>query len=222
MRKQLLRAVLIGLILLVPGAVFAVADGSASSEPAPSDVSPSDIPPYDTFPQALGGFYGPFSGSGIHYHRWFGDTGLHANFGVIYVPFGTDMWWDGGTTLDYSLGAEYQRRVYGEVFAPWLTGSLYVFAALRHRGYIPVILVAEGYYADPEDPNTWVDPVFELGTYQAELTVGAGIGVELILFRHLSLPVEFGYGANWTVTEPDLADAFAVGPNLQVGLRYRY
>jgi len=181
-----------------------------------------DPPPYEAFPQSLGGFYGEFSGAGIHYHRWIGSDAFHVNAGIVYVPFSVDDWWFAGTTLDYAVGGEYQRRVYGEAFASWLAGSLYLFVGAQHRGYIPVNLIAEGYYVDPEDPESYVDPVYEVGTYQAAVSTGAGIGVELILFRHLSVPLEFGYGAAWTITEASLADAFLIGPGFQVGLRYRY
>jgi hypothetical protein len=178
--------------------------------------------PYEAFPSALGGFYGPFSGVGLHYHQWIGADAYHITAGIVYVPFGSDDWWTPETTLDYSVGGEYQRRVYGDVFASWLAGSLYVFVGGHHHGYIPVNLVEEGYLEDPEDPESFVDPVYEVGTYQAQISTGVGIGVELIFFRHLSIPVEFGYGAAWTVTEPNIADAFTVGPGIQAGVRYRY
>jgi len=177
--------------------------------------------PWEDFPSALGGFYGPFSGTGLHYHRWIGDNGFHVTGGIVYVPFEQDTWWY-GNVLDYAFGGEYQRRVYGEAFTSWLAGSLYLFAGGQHRGYIPVVLIAEGYEVPGSDPVVWVDDVYGVGVYHAELTVGAGIGVEIILFRHFSVPVEFGYGGTWTITEPDLAAAFSVGPNVQTGLRYRY
>jgi hypothetical protein len=198
--------VLLAVLLLVAGTVLA------------QDITP----PYETFPEALGGFYGPFSGSGLHYHRWLGDNGFHVSGGIIYVPFGQADWWFGDNTLDYVLGGEYQRRVYGEAFTRWLAGSLYLFAGAMHRGYIPVELVAEPYEIPGSDPPEWVDAVYEVGSYQAEITAGAGIGIELILFGHFSFPLEFGYGVTWTPTVPNLPDALSVGPDIQTGLRYRY
>ena len=180
------------------------------------------VPPYESFPQALGGFYGPFSGSGLHYQKWLGENGFHVTGGIVYVPYDDSDWWYAGTTLDYSVGGEFQRRVYGEAFTDWLAGSLYLFAGGMHRGYIPIVEVAAAYFSVPGDETTWVDAVYAVGSFQAEVSVGAGIGMELILFRHFSLPLEFGYGAIWTVTEPAFADAFTVGPNVQTGLRYRY
>lgn len=185
----------------------------------PAEESP---PPFEAYPQALGGFFGPISGTGLHYHRWVGRDAFSIAGGIIYVPYDdTDP--SGfyssvvGTTLDYTIGAEYQRRVYGEAFTNWLAGSLYLFAGGRHRGYQPIVLVSGTPYDYETDP-----PVYGVGTYQAEVSAGFGIGVEVILFRHFSLPLEFGYGATWTMTEPDLAAAFVVEPLLQSGLRYRY
>jgi len=202
------RSVIVMVFLLLLGTAFVAAE--------------DDRRPDELFPEALGGFYGPFSGSGLHYHRWVGDNAFAVTGGIVYVPFDQADWWVNGTTLDYAIGGEFQRRVYGEAFTNWLAGSLYLFAGGMHRGYIPVVLLAEGYEVPDSDPPEYVDPVYGLGTYQAEVTVGAGIGVELILFRHFSVPLEFGYGATWTITEPDPASAFAVGPNVQTGLRYRY
>ena len=178
--------------------------------------------PYEAYPQALGGFYGPFSGTGLHYQNWIGTSGFHVNGGIVYVPLDDGGWWPSQTVLDYAVGGEYQRRVFGEAFTNWLAGSLYLFAGGQHRGYNPVEVVAEGYEIPDSDPVEWVDPVYGVGAYQAELSVGVGIGIELILFRHFSVPLEFGYGATWTVTEPAFADALSIGPNVQTGLRYRY
>jgi len=182
-------------------------------------------PPYETFPEALGGFAGQISGTGLHYHRWIGQNAFQVTGGILYIPFDpTDYYLYGlyDSTLDYSVGGEFQRRVYGEAFTNWLAGSLYLFAGGRHHGYIPINLVAEGYVVPASDPEEWVDPVFAVGTFQAEVTIGAGIGMELILFRHFSIPIEFGYGATWIMTEADLVDAFLVSPYGQSGFRYRY
>jgi hypothetical protein len=90
-----------------------------------------------------------------------------------------------------------------------------------HRGYIP-ILGSGGEEIPGTDPIEFTPYVEEAGTYAAVFTAGVGIGVELILFRHFSFPIEFGYGASWTATEPDLSAAFVVNLNVQSGLRYRY
>ncbi len=202
-------AVVIAFLLLFTGAVVA------------EDLAP----PYETFPEALGGSFGPISGSGLHYHKWIGRNAFQVTGGIIYVPFDpTDYYYYDlyESTLDYTIGGEFQRRVYGEAFTNWLAGSLYVFAGGRHRGYIPINLVVDGYVVPASDPEEWVEPVYAVGTFQADVTIGAGIGVELILFRHFSIPIEFGYGGTWIMTETDLTEAFLVNVYGQSGLRYRY
>ncbi|MFW6288680.1 MAG: hypothetical protein ACOC2Q_02765 [Spirochaetota bacterium] len=181
--------------------------------------------PYEAFPEALGISFGRITGTGLHYHRWSGPLGYGVSGGALYMPvpdssstIGPAMSpWGGYVLLDYSVGGALQRRVYGDVFTDWFTGSLYLFTGLSHRGYIPV----ETVYADP-DSETYVPPEYRIGSYAAELSTGIGIGIEIILFRHISVPAEFGYGATWTMTESDLADAFAVQLYGQTALRYRY
>ena len=204
---QFRRAVVVAAILLLSAGTV------AAEEPEQ---------PHEIFPEALGGFAGQISGTGLHYHKWIGQNAFQVTGGILYVPFDLTEEPLFDSTLDYSVGGEFQRRVYGEAFTNWLAGSLYLFAGARHHGYIPINLVAEGYVVPASDPEEWVDPVFAVGTFQAEVTIGAGIGMELILFRHFSIPIEFGYGATWIMTEADLVDAFLVSPYGQSGFRYRY
>ncbi len=171
--------------------------------------------PFRAFPNALGIAYGPISGTGLHYHRWAGDIGFQFAAGVLYLPPHEVTW--AQNMLDYVAGGAFQRRIYGDRFASWLAGSLYLFAGGNHRGFIPI----EIRHRDPgEDPP--LEPERVVGPFVAELTAGVGIGIEIILFRHLSVPVEFGYGATWTATEPELRNAFRVNLYGQTALRYRY
>ena len=174
-----------------------------------------ELPPYHAFPNALGIAYGPISGTGLHYHRWAGDTGFQFAAGVLYLP-PDDVTW-AQNMLDYVAGGAYQRRIYGDSFTGWLAGSLYLFAGGNHRGFIPIDIV----HRDPtDDPPAEPDRV--VGPFVAEATLGVGIGIEIILLRHISVPVEFGYGATWTMTEPELRNAFRVNLYGQTALRYRY
>jgi hypothetical protein len=174
---------------------------------AAQDQDASQQPPYETFPRALGAAFGPITGTGLHFHRWAGDVGFGLAGGIVYFPADTAP---GDSTLDYNVGGAVQWRVYGDRFADWLTGSLYVFGGGHHRGYIPVVYSGT-------DPR-----VAAGGSFQVELGVGVGIGIEIILFEHFSIPVEFGYGANWNATEANLAEAFLVQLYPQTALRYRY
>jgi hypothetical protein len=160
--------------------------------------------PQKMYPNALGAAFGPISGVGLHYHRWDGQTGWQVTGGIVYFPPGQGP---GETSLDYNLGAALQWQVYQDVFSPWLSGSLALFAGGNHRGYIPVTVSGS---------------TFSNGSYQAEFTLGPGVGIELVLFEHFSIPVEFGYGASWTATESNLSEAFRVQLYAQTALRYRY
>jgi len=174
-------------------------------------------PAYEEFPQALGFQYGEISASGLSYHVWRDSVGFQVAGGILYVPLQDDSWFD--RTLDYSVGTEMQLRVYGEDFASWLSGQLYGFAGLNHGGYIPVVEAKEGYTREDE---IWVPPELAAGSYVPTFGFGIGIGIEIILFRHFSIPVELGYGLEWTPTAETTAAQFNVNLRPQAGFRYRY
>lgn len=175
-------------------------------------------PAYEEFPEALGFQYGEISGTGLSYQAWRGAVGYQYAAGVIYMPLDGDSWLD--TTLDYAIGAEGQFRVYGEDFADWLSGQLYTFVGLGHRGYIPIETVSDGRYI--EDTDEYIEPVFATGNYTPVIGLGAGIGIEIILFRHFSVPIELGYGVKWEPTAGALDKQFHVDLYPQIGFRYRY
>jgi hypothetical protein len=173
-------------------------------------------PAYVEFPQALGFQFGVISGAGLSYHVWRDSLGFQVAGGIVYIPLSDDYWYD--RTLDYSVGTELQFRVYGEDFASWLSGQLYGFAGLNHGGYIPIVTVTEGYEVD----DYWIEPEFATGPYTPTFGFGLGIGIEIILFRHFSIPVELGYGLEWIPTAPTVQEQFNVNLRPQAGFRYRY
>ena len=153
--------------------------------------------------------------------------GFQLAVGGIYIPFSEyDYYlfttWP-PTTLDYSIGVELQFRVFGDAFTRWLTGQLYLFAGINHRGYIPVETITEDYLdeTDPDNP-IWVEPVMEPGVYTPVVGFGGGIGIEIIIFQHFSVPIELGYAVKWSPTIIDVASQFTLGLEPQVGFRYRY
>ncbi len=184
--------------------VFAVVVVALVSIVAP--LVAEDAPPFDRFPQALGVMFGPVSGSGLHYHVWRGVHGIGITGGIIYQPIDAELLWEVDNTLDYNIGIAYHRRLFGDNFATGLAGSLYLVAGGGHRGYIPVI---------GETSRTE-------GAYQADLNFGVGVGVEIILLSHISLPAEFLYGGTFTPTRVGGTDWLRIGPTGQLGLRYRY
>ena len=174
-------------------------------------------PAYEEFQQALGFQYGEISGTGLSYQIWREFLGFQVAGGIIYIPMEEEGWFD--RTLDYSVGTEIQVRVYGEDFASWLSGQLYAFAGLNHGGYIPVITIKEAFEISEDE---WLPPEYGIGLYTPTFGFGLGIGIEIILFRHFSIPVELGYGLEWLPTAETVPRQFRVNLYPQVGFRYRY
>jgi hypothetical protein len=185
------------------------------------------VPAYEIYPKSLGFQYGEISGTGLSHHWGEGTTGYQIAAGGIYVPYAPGDEYMGlsypPTTLDYTIGVEAQFRVYGDAFTNWLTGQLYLFAGLNHRGYIPLHTVAEE-YLDESNPamSVWVEPVYSAGVYTPVVGLGGGIGIELIFFTHFSIPIELGYAVQWSPTITNLAEQFTLNLIPQVGFRYRY
>lgn len=178
---------------------------------------------YQQFPEALGVFFGSASGMGLSYHAWLPDvpgSGVQVAAGVLYSPSAEDMiFW--GTILDYNVGFEYQRSVFGADFTDWLSGLLYLWAGVAHRGYIEQILINEAVY-DDETGDLISDAEFGEGPFRPTVSVGIGIGVEVILFRHFSFPAEVGYVATYDFSAADFRTGFSVTLTPQGGGRYRY
>ncbi len=138
---------------------------------------------------------------------------------MIYSPSAeSDLFW--GTYLDYTVGAEYQRSVYGEDFVDWLSGQLYLWAGVSHRGLIEEIELTPWEYAD--DGSVVREGEYGPGPYTPTITVGIGIGVEVILFRYFSFPMEVGYAATYTLTSGTIIDGLSISLIPQGGARYRY
>ena len=150
---------------------------------------------FEEYPSALGFAAGDLSGTGISYRHWFDiKTGFQITGGVLYRA---DEF--SGSTLDYTLGAELLRSMFAAEYAGWLHSQLYIFGALIHGGQIP-----------------------SGGSYIPGLGAGAGIGVELGLFRHFIMNLELGYGAFWENSGRTFADQLEVKLVPQIGLMYRY
>ena len=157
---------------------------------------------YKRYDQALGAQYGLISGSGISYQLRFGENALQVAFGFLYNGPGY------GSLLDYTVGVEFQHTLYGDDFQKGLGGQIYLFAGFNHSAYV------ENIYTEPD--------TFEVGPYIPLFTLGLGIGVEIILFQHFSIPVEFGYAASLNPREDGILNQLRVDLVPQVGLRYRF
>ena len=185
-------------------------------------------PVYTLYPTALGvsaNIWGD-GGAGLHYHHtagrwaWEGDVGLWYypdESGYEYSSTGEPVLQDIGS---YNLQFTLLYRVYEDAFADWFSGALYLFTAVQHTGYLERDVE---YGANPsENPlfdwDDFVSTADEI-RYAPSVGLGFGIGLEPVLFRHISLPLEFGLGGTWILGEPlpDFAGMFT-----KIGLRYRY
>lgn len=162
--------------------------------------------PMATYDQALGGAFGPIIGTGLSYQRWFDGVGLQTAFGATYSP--EDSWT--GDLLWYLTTVGLQRMLYHETFADWFAGGLYAFGGVSHRGVIPWVYPND--YDNPDAQPT-------VGAYEPYVAIGGGVGIESVLFRHFSIPVEFGLSVEWQIPSIIPSSAGFIGG---VGLRYRF
>lgn len=166
-------------------------------------------PAYELFPRAIGVFAigPPISEVGLQYQQWKGALGFQAMGGIYYNPLLSDT----GKSFDYWAEVEGLYRVYGGLFADWLSGQLYLWARIGHEGYIETV------YTSPPAGST-ASPTVTTSPYVPSLIGGLGIGLEVILFEHFSLPIEFGYEGSlpFGYGEP------IVSLSVSGGLRYRF
>lgn len=211
-----------GFLSLIIPFVFVVAIVAICTPVLAAEEVESGPKAFQEFPDALGVFFGPASGMGLSYHTWLPDapgSGLQVAFGVIYAADTASSFF-GQRILDYTVGFEYQRSVYGEDFASWLSGQLYLWGGIAHNGYINRIVTTDAVYGDTG--NLVSEAEYGVAPYTPTVTIGVGIGVEVILFRHFSFPVEVGYVATYNFGEETFAKGISVNLTPQGGARYRY
>ncbi len=140
---------------------------------------------------ALGMYYilGKFNMIGLSYHQWFGNHALMVSAGV--------------QSDQMSALAEYQYCVFSAHLTETLNSRLYVWAS-------------GGVNVRNESVHEW-EP--DLTLWQNEVHVNAvtslGVGMEFVWWRHLSVPVQFGYVAEYPF---DFGMSFCFSS----GVRYRF
>lgn len=159
--------------------------------------------PFDAFPRALGVQVGRITGIGLSYQRWFGNQGYQVAAGALYHP----RMDEGHDIVNYNMGAEYMHAIYSDDFSTWLSGRLYLFAGLNHRGYKETVASGDSYVA---------------GDFHPEFGMGAGVGVETVLFEHFAITTEMAYAVFYAPTEPILHERFVLDILPQISLRYRF
>lgn len=65
--------------------------------------------------------------------------------------------------------------------------------------------------------DSYIDQPFTAG-----FSLGAGFGIETLLFRHFSQVFEIGYIGGWSSVEGDFADQLSLDLVLHGSIRYRF
>jgi hypothetical protein len=156
----------------------------------------------DAYPSSLGFSVGTsitaVSGFNLHYQRWFDDIGLAVSLGGMKGTSSSDWGTDGLVTFQYKLSDGNFDS--GGIFY----GALYVFA---NSGYVVRQYVNYAY-----DQNT--NESVSTNVFEQYVPVGLGIGIEGVLFKHISVPMEVGF-------EYHILGNY-MGPSFTTAIRYRF
>jgi hypothetical protein len=135
--------------------------------------------PIDLFPNALG-LSGSLMGTyGLSYQRWLDPFGFQVTAMGISFPATVPSW-------SVNAQATFQYALDKEVYASWLSNTFYgLLTAAYVCGQEPLPV------DDPDTPE--LDTMLVPGPFTQHVLVGIGIGIEPVLFRHISLPSEFGF-----------------------------
>ena len=182
---------------------------------------------FTAYPHALGAFIGDLSGYGLSYQQWFGRFGFETAFGGSYTPYSSEECSISPSVdiLQYAIGIQGQYIVYSgnmiKSFADWLDASLYIFTGILHDGTIGKNCKVNPNYSDSNSSNEsqYIEDPNAQPSFSPKLGTGLGIGIEIVLFKHFSFPIEFGLDSVWALGSiwPERA-----GYIVQGGFRYRY
>jgi hypothetical protein len=168
---------------LVLAAFVLFAGGEAFAEGR--DSVPEISSPAADFPSSVGVYASSWSGGGLSYQRWYGSFGYAVTAGGYANP-STD---DTGTSRDYfnwsyNVELDLQYRLFASNFWNWLSGDLFAYATVSHKG--------ERWDIYDTSTNAYV----RRGDFSPVVSAGVGIGYEIVVFRHFSIPLMFGYTAS--------------------------
>jgi hypothetical protein len=156
----------------------------------------------NAYPHSIGVQVGQLSGAGLSYQKRISE--LDALQTTVGLSFDGNATWD--SFLYYNIGLEYQHTLFSDSYEDWFIGQLYVFTGVNHTGSIDT----ENYDSDV------------LGPFTPGLALGGGFGVEILLFDHFSMPIEFGYGAFWEYADTSFIKQLQLQFIAQAGMRYRF
>jgi len=186
--------------LVVLAAALAICGGRVAAEGR--DSAPELGSPAAEFPSSVGAFASSWSGGGLSYQRWYGSFGYAVTAGGFASPAGDELTGSVSSYFNWNYNVEVDLlyRLFASNFWNWLSGDLFAYATLSHQG--------QNNATYDEVAKTWAP-----GSYEPTITAGIGIGYEIVVFRHFSIPLLFGYAVNWP---------FAIDFDFGGGLRYRY
>lgn len=207
MKKVMLSFLLIGTL------VVAFAQTAIIAVTASPDAQIETETPALSYPSSVGVFGSTVLGGGLSYQRWWDRFGCAITVGGSAEPYtstGGLSWTTSGGEADfyswnYNVELDLMYRLYSSVFAKWLTGDLFAYATAAHVGGAKAAYVAN---ADASKQGSYLE-----GTFVPAIAAGIGIGYEIILFKHFSIPAQFGYVAQWP---------FRLDFAFSGGLRYRF
>jgi hypothetical protein len=172
--------------------------------PAPAPAAPAKLPlPCDTYPNALGFMSSSdivtVSGFNLHYQRWFNNIGMSLSAGGMKSANPADAWGaDAIVELQYKL-SDGNLDSDGVFY-----GALYAFV---QSGY--VIQQSIEYHYDGATSGTTTTTEFS-----QYIPAGIGVGLEAVLFKHVSMPLEVGFVYRFITN--------VMTPSAMIGIRYRF
>jgi hypothetical protein len=188
---------LISIILALSG-LGLYAEEPAVQEPAvqePAAQEPAAQPLSQVNPNALGFSFGsdisPISVFCLHYQHWWGKIGASVSAGGWLKDAALGLW-----GADAFLSAQYKVSEGNFLPSGNLYGCLYGF-------------LQSGYVAQMNYGTTSYNIAFS-----QYIPVEVGIGMELVLLKHISLPLEVGF-------EYQIMGTY-FGPAVTTALRYRF
>jgi hypothetical protein len=182
--------------------------------------------PAELFPQSLGVYGSTSTGGGLSYQRWWGNLGGAVTFGASAAPYSASsgqlnsspLYLSMGTSAspdfyawNYNVELDLFYKLYASNFWDWLSGDLFAYALLGNFGGQTASYTT--HYA--ADGTTYLSTSYSANSFKASFAAGIGIGYEITLFKHFSIPLMFGYTAQFPA--PYHLDFTGSG-----GLRYRY
>ncbi len=172
---------------------------------------------FEKYPSSIGAFYGDVAGMGLSYQRWFSSLGFELAGGLWYTPIENAAYQEFAEFFVYNIGVQAMYTLVSNNITDWISGNLYLFAGVIHYGHLYQPCKTTGTKENEVpvyEPDYSKSPILS-----SDFGTGFGIGIETVLLKHFSLPIEFGIDGIWQsgIILPKKAGFF-----VQSGLRYRF